>query len=260
MGLGGRTDRGAAPVLGTLPLVGVAIVVTVALVAPSFAFLDRTVLVSREVDDRSEVGDFIADYTFDSGGGPLEDRSGNGNDGTINGDPTRTSNGPAFDGTDDYVTVPDLDADVDVSAFTVAVAYERTGNSGAVNQLVEHRSAGGSEWFLETSPDTGESYTNRYSVAYAVEYPGEVASSGNVSVGSREVVVGTYDGSEYELYVDGERIENGTHSESVEMGELRIARDYELNNQHFAGEMSELGLYYTALDGTEIEQLTRAME
>jgi len=85
---------------------------------------ERSVLVQRTVEGRSQIGDFIAYYTFDSGSpDTLVDRSGNGNNGTINGDPTVNGESLSFDGTDDYVAVTGLNTPVpNVSAFTVAVA------------------------------------------------------------------------------------------------------------------------------------------
>jgi hypothetical protein len=53
--------------------------------------------------------------------------------------------------------------------------------------------------------------------------------------------------------------EPSTHSEPVEMGALRIARDFESNSQYFNGEIYEMRLYYTALDEEEIERITAAM-
>lgn len=231
---------------------------------------ERTVLVEEEIDDRSEIGDFISYYTFDSGSGDVvDDRSGNGNDGDIeevggNDGPVRAGCGLSFDGDDDYVDVDDITVeDVDsVDEFTIAVAYEQTGSQGRVNQLIEHQFSGGEEWFLETSSaGNSESYNpGEYSVDYAVEYPDEVTASGEVSLTTRHVAVGTYDGSNYELYVDGESVGSGTHSETVGMGALRIGKDFESDSQYFDGQMCEIRLYYTAFDGDEVERITEVMD
>jgi len=330
-------DRAAAPLVGNILLVGVVLVIAVALVTLSFAFLDRTgaptaeasfeyeqtsaglrmtsqalgtdvtvqlngeefasidadsagqsilvptapgdtitvvsndedrsVLVTREIDDRDEIGDFIAYYAVDStSGDTLEDESGNGNDGTLESDggsdPQWAGCGLRFDGSDDHVSVSDITTGgVDeVSEFTIAVEYEQTGGQGSVNQLVEHRFSGGEEWFMETSPNTGEPYSTGYSIDYAVEYPGEVASSTSVSMDTRHVVVGTYDGSGYELFVDGQSKASGSHSEAVEMGEMRFGRDFEGSSQYFEGEICEIRLYYTAFDSEDVERITEAMD
>lgn len=228
---------------------------------------DRSVLVRREIDEREEIGNLVSYYPFERGTDPgaLRDRSGNGNDGELRDDsgatgPQWSGCGLQFDGSDDNVLVENLSAPVDVEEFTIAVAYEQTGSSDRVNQLVEHQFASGGEWFIETSPDTGESYTDGYSVDFAVEYPGAVASSNAVSTNTRHVVVGTYDGSSYALYVDGERVDSGTHSERVEMGDLRFGRDFESSSQYLDGQLCEARLYFSAFDATEVAQLTAVMD
>lgn len=229
---------------------------------------DRSVLVQEKIDERSEIGDFIAYYTFEEGDDAtvLEDQSGNGNDGTLEDDgsgdgPDWTGCGLDFDGNSEYVTVDDITtAETDnVEEFTVAIAYEQTGNENSVNQLVEHRFSG-NEWFIETSPaSNGESYSNGDSVDYAVEYPGHVASSTAVDTDTRHVVVGTYDGTDYELYVDGQSVDSGSHSEAVGMGTMRIGRDYEGTNQYLAGDICEMRLYFTAFDSGEVEIISEEM-
>lgn len=231
---------------------------------------ERTALVEEEIDDRAEIGDFISYYTFD-GSGDVTDRSGNGNDGSLEangGDgPVRAGCGLSFDGDGDYVDVDDITVeDVDsVDEFTIAVAYEQTGSGDRINQLIEHQfsdDGNDEEWFLETShAGNSESYNpGAYSVDYAVEYPSEVAAADAVSLNTRHVVVGTYDGSEYELYVDGKSVGSGEHDETVGMGALRIGKDFESDTQYFDGEMCELRLYYAAFDGEEVERITTVME
>lgn len=223
---------------------------------------DRSVLVEKTVDDRSEVGDFIAYYTFDGGGTTLEDRSGNGNDGTLESDggskPTWGGCGLSFDGADDHVLVDDISAPVDVSEFTIAVTYVQRGpGSGSISQLVEHTWSG-NEWFLENRDSAGG---DPYRLEYAVEFPRNVLESGySYDYGERHTVVGTYDGSTYELYVDGTRVGSASSSRAVDMGDMRFGRDFESTSQYFDGEMCEARLYYTAFDASEIGLLTTVMD
>lgn len=217
---------------------------------------DRSVLVTEEIDDRSEVGDFIAYYEFD-GSGPVEDLSGNGNTGTLKDDgggsgPTRAGCGMSFDGSNDHVLVEDISSPRDVSEFTVAVTYVQQ-SGGGISQLVEHRWSG-NEWFLETGG--GEPYR----MDYAVEFPSEVVSSSNAySYGERHTVVGTYDGDRYTLYIDGSKVASDTHSRPVDMGDMRLGRDFESGIQYFDGVVCEMRLYYSAFDGSEVGTLTDAM-
>jgi flagellin-like protein len=221
---------------------------------------DRSVLVEREIDERSEIGDFIAYYTFDSGSDTtLKDRSGNGNDGTINGDPEPRESSLDFDGQDDSVSVSGLDADRQVSELTVAVAYRP--DTDEHQELVEHvDKQEGTNLVLELKGGS----TDTYEVAYTVDKAGGSQSgeifAGEYAAGDRHVVVGTYNGSAYDLYVDGTRADTGTDPPAnISLGDLTIANDAEGLDQHFDGEIYEIRLYYTAFDEEEVKVITRAM-
>jgi hypothetical protein len=236
----------------------------------------RRQVVLRETVARGKAGDFVAYYTFDVGQGrTVVDRSANDNDGSISGDVNRTTvNGEAclqLDGVDDYVTVPQLNTPdtVDVSEFTVAVEYTVTGtadpdpspnteNYQDRQQLIEHTFDGsGIEWYLETRPFEA----SPYGLEYAVAYPNARVTSGEqYAVGESHVVVGSYDGERMELYVDGSPLASAGYTGDVEMGELRLGRDFESNIQHLDGCLSELRLYYSALDDDAVDTLTTAME
>lgn len=220
---------------------------------------DRSVLVEKEIDDRSEVGDFLAYYTFDTGGNTVVDRSGNGNTGTLESDggagPTWAGCGLSFDGQDDHVFVDDISSPVDVTEFTFAVTYVQrsSGSGGSISQLVEHRWSG-NEWFFET--DGG----NPYHVDYAVEYPSKtVSSADSLRYGEEHTLVGTYDGTTYTLYLDGQQVASGTHNRAVDMGDMRFGRDFESTNQYLDGTICEARLYYTAFDESKVETLVSAM-
>jgi len=224
---------------------------------------DRSVLIAERIDDRSEIGDFIAYYRFDSGGpNTVKDRSGNGNDGELEGDPTWQTGGGGsleFDGADDYVTIENISAPVTVDEFTVAVAYRQTGRgSDAIAQLVEHAWSG-NEWFLETIANGSRGY----SLDYAVGYPdnsGRVRTGDAFGFHERHVAVGTYDGGTFELYVDGELKADGTYSRAVDMGDMKFARDFESPIQYLNGELYEVRLYYTAFDGDRVRSISNAMD
>jgi flagellin-like protein len=223
---------------------------------------DRSVLVEKEVDDRDEVGNFVAYYPFDGSGSTVEDRSGNGNDGTLKDDgggagPTRAGCGLSFDGEDDHVLVEDISSPVDVEEFTVAVAFVQQGaGNDDVSQLVEHTWSG-NEWFIENRYDGGR---GAYRTEYAVEYPNaDVASSYDYTLGEKHVAVGTYDGDEYSLYVDGTQVASGSHSRAVDMGDMRMGRDFESSIQYLDGVVCEVRLYYSAFDSDEVQRLSDTM-
>lgn len=221
---------------------------------------DRTVLVDKRIDERSEIGDFVAYYTFGAGSGStLNDHSGNGNDGSLQGDPAWLGGGGLrFDGTDDYVKVEDISAPVAVDEFTVAVAYRQRGpGSDTISQLVEHTWSG-NEWFLETRDDGSGDYRLEYAVGYP-DAAGQLQSGYDYAHGERRVAVGTYDGSEFALYVDGTEVGRGSYSRPVDMGDMTLARDFERSIQYLEGDIYEVRLYYDAFDADEVDSITRAM-
>jgi hypothetical protein len=226
---------------------------------------EQSVLVQRTVDDRSEVGNLIAYYPFENDGPDdrLIDQSGNGNDGQLQGTPTWEAGGLRFDGTgssgNDYVTVTDLSSPVDVSAFTVAVAY--TPETGAEKQeLLEHID-GSSNWVLELKSENADEYELAYSVDKAGGSQSGQFRVGPYDAGDRQVAVGTFDGRTYELYVEGQAVGNDSFAseQTISMGDLYIGRDAEGSRDYFNGTISEVRLYYSALDSGEVRAVTNAM-
>lgn len=229
---------------------------------------DRSVLVNKQIDSRSEIGDFIAYYTFEDSESKdtLEDQSGNGNDGTVVGDHDWGSSSLTFDGSDDYVKVRDISSEVAVSEFTVAVVYE-TNDATEKQELVEHKS-GDDNWLLELKPCThpqvntcsaGDKYVPVYTVDKAGGTQDGQIFGGSTTAGTKQVLVGTYDGSEYTLYVDGKQATSDTYTGEISMGDMNIARDIEFNGDHLDGKIYEIRLYYTAFDGDRVEVITEAM-
>lgn len=229
---------------------------------------ERSLLLREEVDDRSEIGDFVLYYDFTAGSGStVVDRSRNDNEGTLLDDdggsgPTWTDGCLAFDGENDHVETANISVGgvSAVDSFTVATEVTIDAETGSGNQyrqqFVEHR-FGGNEWFLETSDSDAP-----FSALYAVEYPARtVEASDALSTGESYVVVGTYDGesNEYALYIDGTEVANGAYDRAVGMGELHLARDFESQIQYLDGEMCEFRLYYTAFSEDEVASLTETM-
>ena len=118
---------------------------------------ERSVLVEEEIDDRAEIGDFISYYTFD-GSGDVTDRSGNGNDGTLEANggnlPKRKGSGSGsyieFSEADGSLDVGDLQTvgPAEVDEITIALRYEITGGQ-STQELMQYRS-GNFAWYMET--------------------------------------------------------------------------------------------------------------
>jgi len=238
---------------------------------------EQSVLVDRTVDDRSEIGDFIAYYRFDSGGGDtLVDRSGNGNDAKLNNNGETDSwseSSYQFDG-DSYFQVQSLQTPVsEVSEFTIAVAY-RTETGNKKQELVEHINNNKKDnWGLEIKPCepwsscTSSSKDTTYKPNFFVDEEGG-SQTGQIftaerTTGEREVIVGTYnqESETAAVYIDGMVQENRSFDSTVDMGNFYIGADAEgSNGDKLEGEIYEIRLYYTAFDSEEIKTVTKAME
>lgn len=228
----------------------------------------RSVLVQKQIEGRSQIGDFIAYYTFDTTSGALRDRSGNGNDGAVNGDPERSGSSFTFDGSNDFVEVQDISSPVDVNEFTIAATY-RTDDASKKQEIVEHKS-GADNWLFELKPCSNDevdddicSGDDRYVPVFNVDQAGG-SQDGQIfgspqRAGTQHTLVGTYDGEKYTLYVDGARMASGNYSGEISMGDMNLGRDIEFDGDYLEGDISELRLYYSAFDQREVEIITNAM-
>ena len=225
----------------------------------------RSVLVSRTVDERDEIGDFIAHYTFEEGTGTtLYDRSGNENHGDIDfdSDPdwiTGSDTGLAFDGAGDHVNVDNLETPgFDVSEFTIAVAY-KTNTGSQKQELVEHISDE-DNWGLELKDNRSNIYDPVFFADENSGFQSDQIFAGIQSVGNRQVLVGTYDGSQIEVFVDGNSRGTGSFSSEINMSDMHIGEDAEGSiNDYLDGEIYEIRLYYSAFDDEGVDSITKAM-
>lgn len=226
---------------------------------------DRSVVVDRRIDERSEVGDLIAYYTFDQGSGDtVVDRSGNGNDGTAVGGWTRVSDdaGSAmrFDGASGtHVDVGDLTVagPASVDELTVAIRYEKDGGNDAIQNLIEHQD-GNFAWYLETDRDHANPHRMEYTIGYNNPPSGSLYAP-NLDENEVHVLVATFDGDEMVLYRNGTRLGSTTLSRDVALGEVILAADSNPSIQNFHGDLYEVRLYYTAFSKEEAEILSAAM-
>lgn len=213
----------------------------------------------RETFDADEAGDFVAYYPFDDGGGTtLKDESLNGNDGTLEDDPQWVSDAQGsaleFDGSDDYVQVDNLNTGTgDVEEFTVAVTFQPD-STGSIQQLAEHN-AGGEEWHVETTGDSNVRFAVNYTAGEFVE-----TTSDPLTAGKTYVVTGTYDGQQYDLYLNGSHVGGGSYDSEVNMGNMRLGKDDSGAGQEFDGRVYEYRLYYTAFDDHQAEMLEKVMD
>jgi hypothetical protein len=158
-----------------------------------------------------------------------------------------------------------LNEEDQVKSFTVAVEFNSHQPTGSTQQLVEHHNTTDNwAWYLETENGGG---ADQFEVEYEVHWPSaQSARTDPLDHGSRHVVVGTYDGEELDLYVNGtahvtgKELDGSLTADPAQMGDLWVGADLDYSpGQHLDGDMYEVRLYYTALDEDEVEQLSTAM-
>ncbi|MFC4407251.1 LamG-like jellyroll fold domain-containing protein [Haloarchaeobius iranensis] len=228
---------------------------------------DQTVLVNRRVDDRDEVGDLIAYYTFDQGtGSTIVDRSGNGNDGTAFRGWSRvtddTGTAIELDGTSGtHVDIGDLSVDgpASVDEITIAIEYEKDGGPNRIQNLIEHQ-AGGFAWYMETDGNHVNPHRMEYTIGYSSPPSGTLYADA-IDAGESQVLIGTFDGDEMVLYRNGQRVDSVALDRDVELGEVILGADSDPYGvgQNIDGRIYEVRLYYTSFSDSEAAVLTRAM-
>lgn len=228
---------------------------------------EQSVLVQREVDARSEVGDLIAYYPFEDGSGStVVDESGNGNDGTAYDGYTRVGScGQAmdFDGSSGtHIDIGDLGlvGPDSIDELTVAITYQYDGTGSDIQNLIEYQSSNFA-WFIETDGKHGDPHRMEYNIGYNTQ-PSNRLLTGDIPSGSTQVLIGTYDGEEMALYRNGERVGTAGLDREISLGEVKLAADSDPSSvgQNLDGRLCEVRLYYTAFDGRDIQALTNAMD
>jgi FlaG/FlaF family flagellin (archaellin) len=223
---------------------------------------ERSVLVNKQIDERSEVGDLIAYYPFDAGSGTtIEDTSGNGNDGQAFGGVTRTGTALDFNGSSGtYVDVGDLtiDGPDQVDEITIAIRYEHDGGSDIQN-LIEHQDSNFA-WFMETNVKHGDPHQMEFNVGYNSN-PNGTITTGDVPSGEPQTVIGTYDGNQMVFYRNGQKLGTRSFQRDVALGQVIIGADSDPTGvgQNFDGRISEVRLYYAAFSESEVAVLNQAM-
>jgi hypothetical protein len=197
----------------------------------------------------------VAAYSFDEGAGStVGDSSGGGNVGTING-ATWTVAGKygkalTFNGTSNWVTVPDASSLDLTTGMTIEAWVNPTAVSGYQETLVKEA----------TGDITYALYANNGTPAV----PGAVVSVGaaqRTAPGTTAIVANTwthvaatYDGSTVRMFVNG--VQTGTASISgslnVTTGPLRIGGNA-VWGEYFSGRIDEVRVYNRALTAAEIQ-------
>ena len=186
--------------------------------------------------------------SYSGSGTDWKDVSGNSNDATLVNGPTFDSNhrgSIVFDGTNDSVTISGM------SSFAPsAVTFEA--------------------WFLNTPAsgykglvDKGRDNYEGYSLsAYSskVQWKARVGSSNEVALDTAEYTniwnhaVGTYDGTDLKLYVNGVLKTTTNSSGTLGSNSLGITIGSTNDNLYFDGKISQARIYSSALSASEVLQ------
>jgi hypothetical protein len=174
-----------------------------------------------------------------------------GNDGTITGDP-RTAQGKVgealeFDGEDDYVKVlhsQDLDLQTNeatIEAWIYPNAIEADKHTiyrkaDATDKFIFRLNGSNVEFYLET--DAG---------------PNNILA-GNIEASMWQHVLGRYDGSNMEVFVDGISAGNVAHSGNIVSDAADVYIGSRPSDRRYNGLIDELRVYNRALSATEIRQ------
>ncbi len=223
---------------------------------------EQSVLVQREIDDRTEIGDFIAYYPFNGDSGDtVADESGNDNDGTAYGEYTRSDGCMDFDGkTGSHIDIGDLtlDGPDSIDELTIAITYRYDGAGSGIQNLIEYQSSQFA-WYIETDRDYGDPHRMEYNIGYLTS-PSAALYAEGIPADETQVLIGTYDGEEMALYRNGEQVGTAALERSVNLGEIILAADSNPSIQNLDGSLCEVRLYYTALDERSVDTLTNVMD
>ncbi|MGH9856208.1 MAG: putative collagen-binding domain-containing protein, partial [Acidobacteriota bacterium] len=164
----------------------------------------------------------VVAYGFNNSSDPLNDDSGNGNNGTCSTCPTYTSNGGHlgsgaydFNGTGNYIVLP-TESDYDFTTdFTVSFLMKVNGFSSAWASLV---TKGDSAWGVAR-------YWSTNNPTFTTFYSGDVhdlQGTQNIADNNWHHVAVVYDGSVKQIYVDGDLDTQSNFTQSVLTNNLNV--------------------------------------
>jgi hypothetical protein len=186
-------------------------------------------------------------WRFDEGSGTIaNDSSGNGNDGSFNGDPQwvvgNFGGALEFDGTDDYVEVPDNESLQLWERFTLAAwIYQMESSSSRIIDKIGAGTANGPH--LDTHPGTTLRSCSGTCVSTATDYTLE----------EWHHVAVTFDEGDVKLYIDGSIEGEGSAPSPLAGNSLSLRIGADSNGQSlFIGLIDDARVYNRALTEAEI--------
>ena len=189
---------------------------------------DSSVTTSQEDVNGVWDSDYVGVWHMGEGGGTAYDSTSNGNDATDHASATGTDgqigDGQEFDGSDDYMSVPD-NGDFDglsylMVSFWGSISSSAQSWAGLISKEV---------WDVRIDSDK--------KLAFRVYNDRQAKSDDAINDGVWRHYIGVYDGSEVGIYVDGDTQTDtesktgdaGSNSQDVTFGKLTYASGYELD-------------------------------
>jgi chitodextrinase len=211
----------------------------------------------------------IAAYNFNAGTGTsLSDESGNERVGTLINGPTwttgRNGGGLSFDGSDDYVTVGDVDQADGVTAVTVSawVKFRNSGGGSVETHLVDKSQCSG---YVNGGPwELGVAMTSAHKAEFLIHprdgSPSAYIFSGpsvtSVDDGNWHYVTGRYDGSALSIWVDGV-LENSRSAPGLTLSSSNYHAEFGGHcngySYPFNGTLDDVRIYRRPLTQAEIQ-------
>jgi glucose/arabinose dehydrogenase len=195
--------------------------------------------------------DLVAAYSFDEGiGSTVQDASGHGNDGTVQGSTWRPDGrfGGALEFTGgDVVLVPDS-ASLDLTTGMTLEAWVRPTQGGAVWKDVIYKS--NDAYYLEgASPSAGVPATGGTFASSPL-----VSNQGALPLNTWSHLAATYDGTTLRLFVNGTQVASRPETGPIEVSSdpLTIGGDGTFG-QFFVGLIDDVRVYDDALDANAIQ-------
>ncbi|MBI3231684.1 MAG: fibronectin type III domain-containing protein [Candidatus Doudnabacteria bacterium] len=190
----------------------------------------------------------------DASGTTTADSSGNGNNGSLTNGPVWTTGkvngGLSFDGVDDYVLIPNSPSLSPTTAITLT-AWVNISNTNTTKMIVAKYDSTGASYFLRV----GGSRV-RFNVNAGGTLSGPPDSATLLSPNTWYHIVGTYDGTQAKLYINGLLNTSIAKSGAINVTSLPVNIGRHGSNLMFMqGLIDEVRVYDRALSQSEVTAL-----
>jgi len=203
-------------------------------------------------------GKLVGWWKFDeTEGRRAVDSSGNGNDGTLKGDPQwqpgRVDGALLFDGDGDYVAIGN-ESNFDITGSITVAAWIKVNAFDKDWQAIVTK--GEDAWRLHRNKDTNTIKFNCNGLQGLSPWPG-VTGSVDVNDGQWHHVAGVYDGPKLYLYVNGEldNSEQASGSIATNNSGVCIGENVGIMERYWNGLIDDVRIYSYALSEAEIKVL-----